>query len=382
MDRDYMERSGSGGASKRELLVSKAWLQAVAVVVLFGFFVLGLLAYRTYTGEAPIPAQVLDERGGVLFTREDIVSGQQIFLRNGLMEYGSVFGHGAYLGPDFTADYLRRAATSVVEFHGGKQSDRARQQTAQEFKANRYDPATDTLVFTAAQSAAYAQVVTYYRAFFSEPTTRYGLRPGAITDARIVKQLTAFFAWSAWASAALRPGHDYSYTNNWPPEPLVNNNITADTVVWSMLSLATLLGGIGVLFMAFGRWNFLGWHGRERNTLTFRAPDAVALTPAQRVTAWFFFVMVLLFLIQTLVGGASQHYRADISNFFGVDLARVLPFNLARTWHLQLAIFWVATSYLAAGIFITPMLRGREPKIQKWLGLALLGALAIVVLAA
>src|SRR5437868_15274813 len=173
MDRQYMERSEFGGASKRELLVSKAWLQAVAVVVLFGFFVLGFLAYRTYTGEAPIPAQVLDASGGVLFTREDISGGQQVFLRNGLMEYGSVFGHGAYLGPDFTADYLRRAATSVLGFHGGKQSDRARQQTANEFKANRYNRSTDTLRFTAAQSAAYGQLVAYYQTFFSEPTTRY-----------------------------------------------------------------------------------------------------------------------------------------------------------------------------------------------------------------
>jgi nitric oxide reductase subunit B len=379
MDRTYVQRSEFGGGSKRALLVSKAWLQAVAIVVLFGFFVLGFLAYRTYTGEAPIAARVLDGHGGVVFTREDIIGGQQVFLRNGLMEYGSVFGHGAYLGPDFTADYLRRAATSVLDFHGGKQSDRARQQTLQEFKANRYDSASDTLAFTTAQSAAFNQLVAYYGKFFSEPTTRFGLRPGAITDPRDIKQLTAFFAWSAWASAALRPGHDYSYTNNWPPEPLVNNNVTADSVVWSMLSLATLLGGIGVLFMAFGRWNFLGWHGRERNTLTFRAPGAVLLTPAQRVTGWFFFVMVVLFLIQTLVGGASQHYRADISNFFGIDLARILPFNLARTWHLQLAIFWVATSYLAAGIFITPMLSGREPKSQKWLAITLLGALAVVV---
>ena len=53
-------------------------------------------------------------------------------------------------------------------------------------------------------------------------------------------------------------------------------------IVWSMLSLAALLGGIGVLFFAFGRWNFLGWHGREHQTLTFRAPGEVALTPAQR----------------------------------------------------------------------------------------------------
>jgi len=172
---------------------------------------------------------------------------------------------------------------------------------------------------------------------------------------------------------------DYSYTNNWPPEPLVGNRVTANAVMWSVLSLIALLGGIGLLFAAFGRWNFLGWHGRERKTLTFRAPGTVALTPAQRVCGWYFLVMALLFLLQTLVGAASQHYRADLSSFFGLDLARILPFNLARTWHLQLAIFWVATSFLAAGIFLAPMIGGREPKSQKWLAIGLLSALAVVV---
>jgi nitric oxide reductase subunit B len=150
-------------------------------------------------------------------------------------------------------------------------------------------------------------------------------------------------------------------------------------IVWSVLSLAALLGGTGVLLAAFGRWSFLGWHERERQSLTFRAPGEVVLTPGQRVTGWFFFVMALLFLIQTLVGGASQHYRAELSGFFGIDLARILPFNLARTWHVQLAIFWVSTSYLASGIFLAPMLSGREPKHQKKFAIGLLGALALVV---
>ena len=148
---------------------------------------------------------------------------------------------------------------------------------------------------------------------------------------------------------------------------------------WSVLSLIALLGGIGLLLAAFGRWNFLGWHGREEQRISFRPPDEVMLTPAQRSCAWFFLVMALLFLMQTLLGGAGEHYRAELSNFFGFDLARVLPFNIARTWHLQLAIFWVATSYLAAGIFLVPMITGREPRGQGVLSYLLLGALAVVV---
>src|SRR6185312_3406855 len=249
----------------------------------------------------------------------------------------------------------------------------------EQFKKNRYDAATGDLTFTADQAAAYTQLTAHYASFFSEPSTKYGLRRAAIADRRDTDRLTAFFAWSAWVASTLRPGKDYSYTNNWPPEPLVGNHVTADAVVWSVLSLATLLGGIGVLFGAFGKWNFLGWHGREQKTLTFRSPDSVTLTPAQRVCGWYFFVMAALFLLQTLVGAASEHYRADIASFYGFDLARILPFNLTRTWHLQLAIFWVSTSFLAAGIFLAPMIGGREPKAQKPLAIALLGALAIVV---
>src|SRR3712207_5827218 len=146
-----------GGSGRRELLVSKGWVQAVALVVLFGFFVLGLLAYRTYSGQPPIPERVVDPRGGVVFTDEDVMAGQGVFLKNGLMQYGSIFGHGAYLGPDFTADYLRRSALSVRESYGGEGSDRAASRTVEDFKQNRYDAESGTLEFSAPQAAAFEE---------------------------------------------------------------------------------------------------------------------------------------------------------------------------------------------------------------------------------
>ena len=365
--------------ARRELLVSKGWLQAVALVVLFGFFVLGLLAYRTYTEQPPIPERVVDPAGETIFTRADVMGGQEVFLRNGLMEYGSIFGHGAYLGPDYTAEYLHNAALFVRDRYGGADSDRGRSRTVNDFQTNRYDAETGTIEYTAAQADAFRALRTGYREFFSNPTTEFGLRPRAIDDADEIHDLTAFFSWSAWTAAARRPGHNYSYTNSWPPEPLVDNKPSANVILWSLLSLVALLGGIGLLFAAFGRWNFLGWHGREQATLSFRAPGDIALTPAQRATAWFFFVMAALFLVQVTVGAASQHYRAELADFFGIDLAQWFPYNLMRTWHLQLAIFWVATAFLAAGIFLAPMIAGREPRRQHWLAFGLLGALALVV---
>jgi nitric oxide reductase subunit B len=366
-------------SQKRDLIVSKGWLQACLLVVLFGFLVLGILAYKTYQDDPPVAARVVDPAGRTLFTSEDVSKGQKVFLHNGLMEYGSIFGHGAYLGPDFTDDYLHRAALSVQRQYKQLGTDGAVQRTISDFQTNRYDPDTNELTFTAAQSRAFRELSRHYAEYFGDPTTQFGLRPDAITDPEKIHQLTAFFGWSAWAAAARRPGHDYSYTNNWPSEKLVDNTPTANVILWSVVSLIALLGGIGLLFGAFGRWNFLGWRGREQATLSFRAPGDVALTPAQRATAWFFLVMAVLFLIQALVGAASQHYRADLGDFFGIDLAQVFPYNLTRTFHVQLAIFFVSSSYLAAGIFLAPMIARREPRGQGKLAYILLAAVAIVV---
>ncbi|MDQ2700964.1 MAG: cbb3-type cytochrome c oxidase subunit I, partial [Actinomycetota bacterium] len=379
---------------RREFMLAKGWLQAVIIVMLVGFTILGILAFRTYQAGAPVPVKVLDPQGEVLFDGDDISEGQKVFLHNGLMEYGSIFGHGAYLGPDYTADYLRRASNIATAENGGTpvdadgieiegaegpSPDRARQSTIDAFRTNNYDEDDEVLQFSEEQTNAFNKLIPYYSRFFSEPTTKNGLRESAITDPEDLRNLTAFFAWSAWAGAAERPGKDYSYTNNWPPEPRVDNEPTADALVWSVLSLIALLGGIGLLFGAFGRWDFLGWRGRQQTVVSFREPSTVRLTPGQRATAGFFFVMAVLFLIQVFVGAAVQHYRAELSDFFGFDLATILPYNLLRTWHVQLSIFWVSTSFVAAGLFLAPMIARREPKHQGKLAYILLGALAIVV---
>jgi len=154
---------------KRDLLISKNWIQAIVIVGLFGFLILGILAYRTYTDEPPIPSRVLGSNGQVLFTGQNVTAGQEVFLKNGLMEYGSIYGHGAYLGPDFTADYLHRAALISADHYGGSASDSARPQTTADFKANRYDAASGTLTYSAAQTEAFDKLVVHYREFFATP---------------------------------------------------------------------------------------------------------------------------------------------------------------------------------------------------------------------
>ena len=363
-----------------ELAISKGWVQGVALVFLFGFFVMGVLAFRTYTDSMPQPVQVVSESGEVVYTGDDITAGQEIFLTRGLQQYGSIVGHGAYLGPDYTAEYLRLSSEAIRKDLAEQGVQEPSEATAEMLRTNRYDADTGTLVLTPEQISAFEEIKGHYAEFYGDPTTRHGLLPNKITDPQEIHELTAFYAWTAWASAAERPGLDYSYTNNWPPEPRVNNHPTADILVWSAISLIALLAGLGILFAVYGRWSSkLGWKGNDTTRLKFLQPGEVGITKAQKSTAWFFLVVSLLFLVQATVGASVEHYRVELEGFFGFDLAQLLPYNMARTWHVQLSLLWTAAAFLAAAIFLAPIIAGREPKGQHLLSYGLLGALALIV---
>ncbi len=364
--------------------VSTLWWQAAILTFLVGFGVLGFLARDLGGQQPPIPRRVLGPDGAVLFTGDDVLRGQHLFLRRGLMEYGTIFGHGAYLGPDFTTQYLHGATAVMRRRLAEPDSAVATARLAEQWKTNRYDPASGDLTFTADQAAAFARMVDFYRDWFGPPSRQEGPRRPHLADPEAVRRLTAFFAWSGWTAAARRPGTDHSYTNNWPPMAAVGNRPTPDAFLWSALSLVALLGGVGIVLFAFGRYDLLGWHhaaesGDEAGELRFRPPQEVRLTPSQRAVPWYFLVVAGLFLAQGLLGGANAHYHVEPGGFWGLDLARWLPYNLSRTWHLQLALFFVSASYLAMGIFVTPMIAGSEPRWQDRLALALFGALVLVV---
>jgi nitric oxide reductase subunit B len=363
------------------MAVSPLWMQASALTFLFGFAVLGYLAVVVYQEHPPIPGKTISEAGQTIFTADDVRSGQELFLTYGLMQYGSIYGHGAYLGPDFTADYLHRQAVEMQKLYGDNAEALARVQ--RELQGNRYDPASHVLTWTDGQSLAFDMLRQHYEETVLNRAASGGggLGPHAVIDSDESRRITAFIAWTAWTAAARRPGRPYSYTNNWPPEPLVGNTLTSEAVVWSTLSIIALLGGTGLLLALFGRYSSsLGWHAAETGLLRFRPSSEVALAPAQHATSWYFFIVSALFLLQTLLGGATAHYHAETGGFFGYDLAQLLPYNLARTWHLQLALFFVVASYLAAGIFLAPLITGAEPRGQRVLTIGLLAALVIVVL--
>jgi nitric oxide reductase subunit B len=183
--------------------------------------------------------------------------------------------------------------------------------------------------------------------------------------------------WAAWASVAARPGENYSYTNNFPYDPSVGNLPTPDALLWSALSLLVLLAGTATVLLVFGKFGYLGWVSRGRHIQPHLLPGTSS--PGQRALVKFFVVVALLFLAQTLLGGATAHYRADPGSFYGFQLEEIFPGNLTRTWHLQTAIFWIATAYVAAALFLARTLRSEEPRwFAGWVHV-LFAAFAVVI---
>jgi nitric oxide reductase subunit B len=192
-----------------------------------------------------------------------------------------------------------------------------------------------------------------------------------------LREFTAFVNWAAWASVANRPGYDYSYTNNFPYDPLVGNTPIAGTLLWSALSLVVLLGGIAAVLLLFGKFDYLGWISRGHTVRANIQPGTPS--PGQRALVKFFVVVALLLLFQTLVGGAAAHYRADPGSFYGFRLENIFPSNLMRTWHLQSAIFWIATAYAAAALFLGRSLRNDEPRgFAAWVNILFVAFVAVI----
>ncbi|NRR31088.1 cbb3-type cytochrome c oxidase subunit I [Oxalobacteraceae bacterium] len=369
--------------------LSPWWIRTILIVMGLGFAGLITLTMLSYRNAPPIPARVVDAQGAAVFSGDDISEGQAIFLRYGLMANGSIWGHGAYLGPDYSAAALHRMGEQTAEaiaqqrYQQGyaalarAQQAAVRGETIVALKTNRYDAASATLQLTGPQAAAYRAEVGYWTEYFRAPARNGGLKANLISDPAELRQFSAFVLWAAWASVAERPGADYSYTNNFPYDPSVGNLPTSSALLWSALSLTVFLAGIATVLLAFGKFDYLGWITRGHPVHPQLLPGQASR--GQNALVKFFVVVALLFLAQSLVGGAVAHYRADPGSFYGFQLEKIFPSNLMRTWHLQMAVFWIATAYVAAALFLGRSLRTDEPR---WLAVSihlLFAAFALVI---
>jgi nitric oxide reductase subunit B len=366
--------------------MKKLWI-AFAATLAISFAVLGAVGTRVYQMAPPIPDRVVSATGEIVFESGAIGEGQNVWRSLGGMELGSIWGHGAYVAPDWTADWLHRELVGVLDLWSQQATGRpyadlsAEEQAAltarlkAEYRRNSYDPATGVLTVSTARASAIRLLEAHYRDVFANGRPEYAIPPGALGDPARLHEMTAFFFWSAWAAATERPASDVTYTSNWPHEPLIGNVPTSDTVVWTGVSILVLLAGIGG--MSF-------WHAaRKQDDRPLSMPERDPLlgavpTPSQLATVKYFWVVCGLIVAQILLGTIVAHYGVEGNGFYGIPLAKILPYVVARTWHVQLGIFWIATAWLGAGLAIAPAV-GVEPKGQRVLVNVLFAALVLVV---
>ncbi|MES2631424.1 MAG: nitric-oxide reductase large subunit [Pseudomonadota bacterium] len=358
----------------------KLWFTLIGVMIVT-FSLLGYFGAEVYRKAPPIPAQVTTQDGQVLFDREGILDGQTAWQSVGGMQLGSIWGHGAYQAPDWTADWLHRELVAWLDLaaqqtHGkayaaldGPAQAALREQLRAEYRGNRVDQA-DVLKLSPRRVQAIAQTASYYDLLFSDAPSlqksreHFAMKENTLPSAERRKQMTQFFFWTAWAAATERPDQKVTYTNNWPHEPLIGNQPSSENIVWSIASIVVLLAGVGFLVWA---WAFLGKHDEPLPAPAERDPlTTFALTPSQRGLGKYLFLVVALFTFQVLLGGFTAHYTVEGQQFYGIDVSRWFPYALTRTWHIQAALFWIATGFLAAGLFLAPLINGgKDPKFQR-----------------
>ncbi len=353
------------------------WLGLICVL---SFGVLGWVGTEIYVAAPPIPKTIIDSQGDVLYTAEQIQRGQQAWLSAGGQQLGSVWGHGSYVAPDWSADWLHREALALrdrwaQQEHGlayaqlgsGAQAD-LNARLKEELRRNTYDKQTDTITLSKERAQAVQQVATHYTGLFGdEPKLdklreQYAMNSGSLQDPADLQALPAFFFWSAWAAATDRPGETgLSYTSNWPHDSLVDNTPTASAGIWSIASVILMIAAIAAMIF---------YHAASKEEGDPTPPKADPLfdlkpTPSMRATKKYFYVVIGLILAQIGMGVITAHYAVEGHSFFGFPLAQILPFSVSRTIHTQFAVLWIATAWLATGLYIAPAISGHEPKYQK-----------------
>ncbi|MDE2407077.1 MAG: nitric-oxide reductase large subunit [Xanthomonadaceae bacterium] len=361
-------------------ITKRLWLGLGALLVA-SFAVMLWLGVDLVHTAPPVPDRVIAANGQVLYTRADVDRGREVWQSIGGQQLGSIWGHGALVAPDWSADWLHRETEAMLELQARADTgqsyasmdatEKAKTEASvkPQMRNNTYDAAKNDLVVSNQRAQAISTVAAHYESLFSnDPATRqlridYAMRENTVPDADNRRAMTAFFFWTAWAAGTDRPGaSNRTYTNNWPYEPLIGNQPTSDTFIWSMFSLLFMIGGIGLL-----AWHYAGWHGKEAlPTPPAQDPlQGLVITPSMKATAKYFWVVVALFLFQILMGATTAHYQVEGQQAYGFAISEILPYSLTRTWHTQLAVLWIATAWLATGLYIAPAISGHEPRFQR-----------------
>lgn len=366
-------------------------LKSYFLITIFGSIAVALVGYYyTQRDLPPYPGKVMCENGKVLTGKDHIMAGQQVWQKYGLMDLGSVWGHGTYRGPDFTAQALHCMGSNMrekqaqdkfgtpyanldVESKGSVDS-----LVIHQIKENRYDPANDTLTISPLQEHALLANRKFYETLFTKGDTGGPINAGSITDPQELGDLADFFYWTAWCAGTIRPGDTHTYTNNWPNDADVGNFVSGKSLIWSAISLVAFGICLGVMVYIFHAYDFKGG-ARGYKPEPVQALAAASISVSQKKVAKYFLVVSALFLLQVCMGGIMAHYTVHPDSFYGFDfVVKLLPYNLVKTWHLQLAVFWISVSWIGMTLFVAPRVGGKEPAGQGFLVDVLFVAVVIV----
>ena len=371
----------------------KLWISFILVMTI-SFAVLIYYGREIYRQAPPIPDKVMTADGKVLFTGEDIMDGQNVWQSVGGQEIGTVWGHGAYQAPDWSADWLHKEAVFMLDklalktdslpynkvSHQRQAALKIRLQ--EDIRQNTYQESTKTLTVSDLRAEAIASNTLFYSGLFTNNPAManlrnaYALPVNSLKDPQRVRQLNAFFFWISWACVTQRPGKEISYTNNWPAEELVGNRPTGELLLWTGFSVMMLLAGIGLMV-----WYYARKRDEKEEEFPKVNPQLKAThSPSQKATLKYFWIVSILLLVQVIMGVITAHYGVEGHAFYGIPLGDWLPYSISRTWHVQIAIFWIATSWLATGLYYAPAISGVEPRFQR-LGVNFLFSALLVIVA-
>ncbi len=356
----------------------KLWITFI-IMVSVSFAVLGYYGFEIYQKAPPMPDQIVSTDGTVVFDGQDIKDGQNVWQSIGGQEVGSIWGHGAYTAPDWTADWLHREALFILnkwseDEYSTSYKDLGTEQRAglerrlqEEMRQNTYNEASNTITITPIRAKAVEHLNAYYKGLFmqnpelDELRNNYAIPKNSIKDETRMRQMTGFFFWASWAAVTERPGSDVTYTHNWPPDDLIGNKATGDLLLWTGFSIILLLFGIGMMIFYHARMKEEEHPERPVEDPLMRQ----TITPSMLAVKKYLWVVSLLILVQVTFGVVTAHYGVEGDAFYGFKLADFLPYSISRTWHVQLGILWIATAWLATGLYIAPAVSGKDPKFQK-----------------
>ena len=373
-------------------------------VILVSFTVLLCGGYWIFKEQAPRPLEVTNQKGDVLFTKATIMGGQAVWQKYGLMDYGTVLGHGSYMGPDYTAESLKIYTEGMQDFKANEQYGKKfsnlsvdekssiKNAVIKEMRKNRYDSSKESLKLTDAQAFGLERVRAYYKNIFTKGD-HWGLKANLIKDSDMpkndrayvakgdqIKQISDFFFWTAWLSSTVRPGDKITYTNNWPYYEDAGNHLSFSAVWWSGASVTIFVLMVGIILFVFYRYQFSMQEAYKEGNFPKIDLRKIPVTNSQVKSGKYFVIVSILFFVQCMFGALLAHYYIEPDSFFGIKwIHDILPFNISKGYHLQLAIFWIATAWLGMGIYVAPLVGGYEPKKQGLLVDILFWALVVLV---